>query len=183
MRLPLPLSNRLVALLGTVVFCAGFANTASAEQEVRADRPELLSRLVTCRAVAASDARLACYDAAAEALDTAERQGAVVVVDRAEVRATRRRLFGFELPSAEQIDSGPAPERIDSIETTLTRAYQNGNDKWVFVLADGSTWRQIDSEGIDFRNRPGQPIRVNRAALGSYLLTVGRGGSVRVRRQ
>jgi hypothetical protein len=177
------LPNPGFALFSSIICIAAFADAASAQQAAPSERPELLSRLVACRTVTAPEARLACYDAAAGALDSAERQGEVVVVDRAQVSAARRQLFGFELPSITLFDSGPAPERIDAVETTLTRAVMAGEGKWTFVLADGSTWRQIDSERVNFQNRPGQPVRVRRASLGSYLLTIDRSRAVRVRRQ
>ncbi len=179
---PLPFL-RTSGLFFGVACLAAFATAASAQQPAPQERPELLSRLVACRAVTAAEARLACYDAAASALDSAERQGEVVVVDRAQVNAARRQLFGFELPSITLFDAGPAPERIDSVETTLTRAVAAGDGKWTFVLADGSTWRQIDSERVNFRNQAGQAVRVRRATLGSYLLTIDRSRAVRVRRQ
>jgi hypothetical protein len=179
---PSHFSKTLVPLAALLCFPV-FADAALAQQATPPARPELLSRLVACRAVTAPEARLACYDAAAGALDSAERQGEVVVVDRAQVSAARRQLFGFELPSITLFDSGPAPEKIDSIDTTLTRAVLAGEGKWTFVLADGSTWRQIDSDRVSFQNEAGQSVRVRRASLGSYLLTVGRSRAVRVRRQ
>ena len=61
----------------------GLANgTAQAQQTVPQARPELLTRLVDCRSIADGGQRLACYDAAASAFDTAEKQGDVVVIDR-----------------------------------------------------------------------------------------------------
>jgi hypothetical protein len=139
---------------------------------------------VQCRSITESTARLACYDSATEALDAAERQGEVVVVDRAQVSAARRQLFGFELPSLpDMFERGPAIERVDSIESTLERASVVGEGRWLFRLADGSVWRQIDVEPVRFQNRNGQVVRVRRAALGSYLLTVGGSRAVRVRRQ
>ena len=171
------------ALFFAVTCFAAFSGAASAQQATPAERPEVLSRLVGCRSVTAPEARLACYDAAAGALDTAQRQGEVVVVDRAQVTAARRQLFGFELPTISLFEQGPAPERIDSVETTLTRAALGGEGKWVFVLSDGSTWRQLDSDRVTFQNEAGQAVRVRRATLGSYLLTIGHSRAVRVRRQ
>lgn len=155
-----------------------------AQQAVEPPRPELLTRLIDCRTIADGGQRLACYDAAASALDSAEKQGDVVVIDREQVSIARRQLFGFQLPSMpDLLQRGTRPDTLDAIETTLTRAGQYGDGKWTFNLADGSTWRQIDSEPVRFQNRSGQSVRVRRAAMGSFLLTVDGSRAVRVRRQ
>lgn len=174
---------RCVAISAALLGPLTIASSSSAQVAPTPERPEILSRLVACRSVTAPEARLTCYDAAAGALDSAEREGQVVVVDRAQVSAARRQLFGFDLPSISLFDSGPSPEKIESVDTTLTRATLVGDGKWTFVLADGGTWRQIDSERVSFRNTAGQEVRVRRATLGSYLLTVGGSRAVRVRRQ
>ena len=97
--------------LAVLAACALTLTACGEKQEPSATaRPELLSRLVGCRQVADSTARLACYDAAASALDSAERQGDVVVVDRAQVSAARRQLFGFDLPAMPGLfDRGARP--------------------------------------------------------------------------
>jgi hypothetical protein len=146
-------------------------------------RPETLTRLMACRAISDSAARLACYDAAAGAIDTAERQGDLVVIDRAQAEETRRQLFGFEVPTLPRLFSGAPQAEIESIETTLQSASQLSESRWVFRLADGSVWRQIDSDPVRFQNRAGQEVRVRKASLGSFLLTVGNSRAVRVRRQ
>ncbi|MGQ2991025.1 MAG: hypothetical protein ACT6RD_09355 [Brevundimonas sp.] len=171
-------SLRLTLSLG-VVATAGVATA----QTVPATRPEILDRVVACRQITTEAARLACYDEAVGTLDQAQRQGDVVVVDRNQVREARRQLFGFQMPSITLFDQGERPESVDSIETTLVRAGQYAEGKWVFTLADESVWRQIDSERVNFRNRPGEAVRVRRAAMGSYLMTIGSSRAVRVRRQ
>lgn len=175
-------ASRILVLSAVAASALGMA-TPSLGQTVAPARPEVLSRLVECRAITASEARLACYDAAASALDSAEREGQVVVVDRAQVTAARRQLFGFQLPSITLFDQGDAAEPINQIETTLTRAQLVGEGRWLFSLADGTVWRQIDSERVNFRNQAGEAVRVRRASLGSYLLTTGGSRAVRVRRQ
>ena len=167
----------LIATLAALSLAAGPA------QPQPQQRAEMLERLTACRAVADNAARLACYDAAAAALDGAERQGELVVIDRAAVNETRRQLFGFELPTLPRLFNGDGSDEITSIETTLERASMMGENRWVFRLADGSVWRQIDSEPVRFQNRAGQPVRVRRASLGSFLLTVDGSRAVRVRRQ
>lgn len=143
----------------------------------------MLERLAGCRVVADNAARLACYDGAAAALDTAQQQGDLVVIDRAGMNETRRQLFGFDVPTLPRLFGATASPDIDSIETTLQSASQSGEGRWVFRLADGGVWRQIDSEPVRFRNRPGQEVRVRKASLGSFMLTVGSSRAVRVRRQ
>jgi hypothetical protein len=169
----------LAAGLGLIAAGAQAQTAAPATSE----RPETLDGLVACRQIAAAEARLACYDGAVARFDTAQRQGEVVVVDRAQVREARRQLFGFQLPPVTLFDQGERPESLEAIETTLVRAGQAGENRWVFTLADQSVWRQVDSERVTFRNREGEQVRIRRASLGSFLMTIGNSRAVRVRRQ
>ena len=57
-------------------------------------RAAVVQSLTDCRKIPAADARLACYDKAADAFDQAQAQGQVVVVDREQVRTVRRQAFG-----------------------------------------------------------------------------------------
>ena len=167
-----------VALAATTAGAPAFAQTSPG-----ATRPEALDRVVACRQITAAEARLACYDGAVAQFDTAQQQGDVVVVDRAQVREARRQLFGFQLPAVTLFDQGEKPESLEAIETTLVRGSQSGDNRWTFTLGDQSVWRQVDSERVTFRNREGEPVRIRRAALGSFLMTVGNSRAVRVRRQ
>lgn len=155
----------------------------SAPAPQQQERPEMLQRLMACRTVTGDAARLACYDAAAGAFDSAERGGELVVIDRAQANEARRQLFGFELPTLPRMFAHDDGANIQSIESTLQSATQVADNRWVFRLADGGVWRQVDSDPVRFQNRPGQEVRVRRASLGSYLLTVGGSRAVRVRRQ
>jgi hypothetical protein len=159
------------------------ASTLSAQATPPQERPETLARLMACRGIAENAARLACFDTAAGALDTAERQGDLVVIDRAGVAETRRQLFGFEMPSLPRLFGPEGAVELESIDSTLASASSVGEGRWVFRLADGSEWRQIDSERVRFRNSPGQPVRVRKGALSSFLLTIDGSRAVRVRRQ
>ncbi len=159
------------------------ASTLSAQATPPQERPETLARLMACRGIAENTARLACFDTAAGALDTAERQGDLVVIDRAGVAETRRQLFGFEMPSLPRLFGPEGAVELESIDSTLASASSVGEGRWVFRLADGSEWRQIDSERVRFRNSPGQPVRVRKGALNSFLLTIDGSRAVRVRRQ
>lgn len=146
-------------------------------------RPAMLEALTQCRTIAGGPERLACYDAAVGALDAAERAGELVVVDREQVRESRRRLFGFSVPSIPLLERGETPEEIDNLATTITSARQAPDGKWVLELADGSVWRQIDSTRVNTSTRPGTPVQIRRAALGSYFLSVNGARSMRARRE
>lgn len=156
----------------------------SAARQASDQKSVLFEQLAACRTIANDTERLGCFDQRASTFETAQRTGDVVVVDRSQIRQARRQLFGFELGSMPDIFAGHQAEApIDAIETSLTSAVQGGDGKWVFKLADGSEWRQIDSDPVRFRNQEGIQIRIRRAALGSYQLVAGNSRAVRVRRQ
>lgn len=166
----------------TSLAAASVAATLSGQTPAPQERPETLSHLLACRSIVDSAARLACFDAAAGTLETAERTGELVVLDRARAAETRRQLFGFSV-TMPALFRGETSGEIDSVESTLQSASRNSEGRWVFRLADGAAWRQIDYESVRFTNEPGQPVRVRKAAMGSFLMTVGNSRAVRVRRQ
>lgn len=107
-------------------------------------------------------------------------------MERQQIREVRRQLFGFNaqaLPSLFNRGEDTPDSEVTAVETNLVSASQDREGKWTFRLADGSDWHQIDSVPVRFENRHGNEVRVRRAALGSYLLTVGTSRAVRVRRQ
>ena len=172
----------ILTLSATAVTAAPPAQAASGEPAMA--RADLLARLVACRSVADTTARLACYDVAAAALDAAERQGDVVVVDRNQISTARRESFGFSMPSIPNLfERNGQPESVEAIESTLASASENWEGRWTFTLADGSVWQQIDTAYVSFSNRGSPRVSVRSAALGSYLLVVGDSRAVRVRRQ
>lgn len=159
-------------------------SAAMAQTSATPQTPGLAS-LTACRAIGSDTDRLACYDRATQALDAAEQAGDLVVVERGQIREARRQLFGFNSPDLSSILGKGREDDVEAeaVETTLTTASQNSEGKWTFHLADGAEWRQIDSAPVRFRNQPGAEVRVRRATLGSYLLTIGRSRAVRVKRQ
>ncbi len=168
------------AVCGTL-FAIG--TSAASQERSNTAMPSVVANLVNCRAIAAAADRLACFDRAAQSLQTALSGGELLVVDRAQATAARRQAFGSTEAPADILQPPRPEDRIDAIETTLVRASQADDNRWTFVLADGSTWRQADTDRVRIVNREGEAVRVRRGALGSYLLTVGRSGVVRVRRQ
>ena len=172
----------IVAFLAALPASAAVGQARSEPQQ----RPEAFEALVRCRAITDDGARLQCFDQAAAALQQATETREVVVVDRTQVRESRRRLFGLPLPRLPIFGGGDDDEdeeEISSIESTVASAHQEGYGRWVVRLEDGSTWVQTDDNIIAGRPRSGQPVRVNRGALGSFMMRVNNQPAVRVRRQ
>lgn len=172
--------GRIVTLgLGTTILT--FVGTASAAAPTA--RPQLLVKLVECRAITDALQRLACYDAQVSALDAAERKKDVVVMDRAQVRETRKSLFGFTLPTfsfgSEKADTS---DDISEIDSTVTAVRQLPGTGWSLVLANGAgTWETSEPLSKD-HPEVGAKVHIRKALVGSYLGSVGYNHGVRFRR-
>lgn len=166
----------------TALLC--LAAPASAQnRDAPRPRPEVMNRVVQCRAISSAEERLACFDREVAAMDAAAASGHLVAMDRQQVRRTRRSLFGLALPNLDVFgDDRQDDEEASRIEGTVRSASQNANGKWTIVLDDGARWLQIDSRNLNFPPRPGQPIRIRRASLGSYFANVNNQTAIRMRR-
>jgi hypothetical protein len=129
------------------VVCAAALSAAgtSSAQSAKPPRPEALNRLTACHTLADGAERLACYDREVAAVDAAEARKDLVVVDREQLRTTRRTLFGLTLPNLSVFgDDNQDEEGVSRVETTIKRLSQTPYGKWVFTLQDGAQWEQID---------------------------------------
>jgi hypothetical protein len=147
-------------------------------------RPEAFEALVRCRGVADDKARLQCYDAASAAMEQAAERHELVVVDRKQMRETRRTLFGIDIPRLNLFGGGAdEADEVKEVEGVISNAFQDGNGRWVVRTEDGATWAQIDNQVIAVRPRPGQKVRIHRGAIGSYIMNVNGQPGVKARRQ
>lgn len=155
---------------------------ASAQPKPPEAPPAAFARAVQCRAITNAEERLACYDREVAALEQAQRSNEIRVVDRQQVRRTRRTLFGLALPDLDIFGGDDDGEGVSEIQTTIRNVQQDASGKYSFTLADGARWRQIDSLNLNVEPRPGHAIRIRRAAMGSYLANIGKQRAIRVRR-
>jgi hypothetical protein len=149
-------------------------------------RPESFEALVRCRAITEDRARLQCFDTAAQNLQQAAERKELVIVDRKQIRETKRSLFGLDLPRLSIFGGGDGDndeEAVTSIDGTVAGAIQDGNGRWIVKLADGSTWAQTDNNPLALRPRAGQKVKVKRAALGSYTMSINGQPAVKAKRQ
>lgn len=149
-------------------------------------RPAAFAKLIECRAIADSVARLACYDTQTAALDEAERNSDVMVVDRQQIKKARRSLFGLELPSIGGMfgkDNGKAAaeEELTSIESVVTKVSADRYGMYIITIEGGAKWVQTESSGSR-TPKVGQSIKIKKALFGSYLASVNDQVSIRVRR-
>ena len=160
------------------------ASEASAQPKAR-DRAVTVQKLMDCRTVTESAARLACYDTAAAALDVAEARGEIVVVEKEQMKAVRKQAFGFSLPSLSLFDrgeKGEAAEPLDRITATLSGAYRSGSGKWVLELADGAVWVQTDTEALPRGAKKGSTVEIRKASMGSFFVNVDKQRAIRATR-
>jgi hypothetical protein len=159
--------------LATLLIILGVGPAAAAPKAVEAGRTAVAQAISDCRKIADKDARLDCYDKAADAFEQAQAQGQVVVIDRAQAHQIKRQAFGFNMPSLTLFKIGPKEEKLDRIEVKLDRAYRSAEGKWVMVTEDGATWRQIDDTDPYEPPKSGDVMAIRTAMLGSYFCKVG----------
>ena len=163
---------RLKLLLATSI--AAFAPPAFAQPSAT-ERPEVISRITACRAITDPAERLACFDREVGALEAAAAAREIAVVDREQVRRTRRSLFGLRLPDlgifSDDSDEGDDGAAVREINSTIRSSYTGADQRKHYVLEDNSVWVQTD--GRVQRPDAGDPIRIRRGPLGSYIANIG----------
>jgi hypothetical protein len=167
-------------LIALIVLGAG---SAAAAQQTDGKRSQVLTRVVDCRKLTDAGERLACYDREVSAMEAAEARKDLVVVDRDQLRKTRRTLFGLTLPNLSVFgDDNQDEEGVQRIDTTIKSVTQGPYGKWILTLEDGARWAQLDSIELPVDPKPGHNIKIRRAAMGSYLANIKDQTAIRVRR-
>ena len=167
--------------LAAAILASGTVAAAPAPAAV--GRAAIASAISDCRKVVDPTERLACYDKAAASLDEAESSGAVVVIDRQQAKQIKRQTFGFSFEGLSIFDRHGVRDSGDDVINAVARSVsQTPTGRWVVVLDDGAVWRQIDSADTDLDARPGSKIRIRRAALGSFMMSIDKQAEVRVHR-
>lgn len=171
--------NARILFLGGVALAAAAAASGAPKRTL----PPVVQELAACRTLADDAARLKCYDAAAAALARAAESGDVVLVDREDVRKTRRSLFGFNVPKLPFFSGDEsASEQRDEITAKIAGAHSIGNGKWSIRLDDGAVWETTESKAAVRAPRPGNEVTIKRGSLGGYFLRISGQRTLRARR-
>src|SRR5690349_15948158 len=91
--------------------------------------PADFQRLIACKSIADNVQRLSCYDREVGVVGTASARGELVVMNREEIRKTRRSLFGLSLPDLSVFGGGNLPGDADILETTIKYTRQGPDGK------------------------------------------------------
>jgi hypothetical protein len=153
-------------------------------QDQKADRP-LLDALAACLDIPGDRERLACTDVAARRLVDASRRNEIVLVDREEVKKTRKSLFGFPLPNLRLFGKGGTDDdadEIDQLDAKIVQAAQVGAGRYSIAVEGGARWMTTEPWKGTAPPAPGMVLTIKRGALGSYFVKVGKYGAVRATR-
>ncbi|MFM7349103.1 MAG: hypothetical protein ACKO01_06385 [Erythrobacter sp.] len=144
----------------------------------------LVDGLRSCKAITGAPERAVCYDAAVGALLGAVESGDVKLVDREEVRRTRRQLFGITLPDIGILksDGKDEEELSDLFETTIVSGRQVDRATWRFTTAEGAVW-EINNPPRKLKPfANGDKVVFRKASLGYYFIRINGAMGVKGRR-
>jgi hypothetical protein len=173
-RLLLPLA----LLLGT---------TAGAQE---GPAPSAIQALQQCRAIESADARLACYDAALDALTAELASGATIAVSRAEVEAAQRESVGlpsFSVPGlgrfVEDEAAADSEESEEMLSIRVVAATLSLRGALTIETDSGQRWTQVGSDYL--RRAPETPFEATlKPAFGdTYFMSSPSRPTVRMRRE
>jgi hypothetical protein len=169
-------ANSLIgaAILGVVV-----AVPAPAKDFPKTSTPKLFEEVVNCRTIQDSAERLACYDRGVAALDTAQKSNELYVADKAAMKEARKGLFGFALPNLKLFGDEDLGD-LNELETTVA-GVSTGSRGYIITLPDGARWAQTDKRYMD-QPKIGAKIKIEKAALGSYMASINGKPGFRVER-
>lgn len=132
---------------------------------------------VSCSRIPKNGERLACYDRAVEYLtQPSGRQAAA---------PTPEASFGLQAtvpqPPAAAAKDGASDDEVTSITARITEISSDREGKKRITLDNGQTWRELTKSSYTSLN-VGDEVTINRAALGSFMMSIPNGRPIRVRR-
>jgi hypothetical protein len=144
---------------------------------------EKLRLMNECDTIKDETRRLSCYDAAVRrgrsALSGAH-DGMLPGLPAAQPRSPQQ-AFGMTPGLERNLKiASPKAGEAEEITTKVAAAADRGAGLWRITLADGARWQFTEGQHNFQPPSRGEDVRVRRAAMGSYLMYVGKQPSVRV---
>ncbi len=153
-----------------------------------------LDAIGVCARISKKDARLECYDQVARdaASGQLQRSGPVASAPPASWAAppaasAQAPVQQAAPPPAASFGAPPARGNAgasdpDSIRVEVASSTDNGLGQWRIRLTDGAIWQMTERDSMFRPPAPREVVSIRKAAMGSFLMEVGKQGSVRVRR-
>jgi hypothetical protein len=146
---------------------------ALAQDAPPAASADYIEALKLCRAIGDPGERLACYDAKAGEIVAASDAGDVRIIDREDLRQTRRQLFGFTVPEIEILKGDDQDkEASERFETTITSARQFSSKGWRFTTAEGAIWEINNAPARLAPIKGGEAVEFKKASLGFFFIRI-----------
>jgi hypothetical protein len=169
------MTRHRLAMRAALLFAGGAGSllALAAPAPASAQDADYLAELKACRSIEDEDDRLECYDTKVGAMVSASDAGDVRIVDREDVRRTRRQLFGFTVPDLDILEGDEQDkEAREMLETTVTSARQLTNMSWRFTTAENAVW-EINNAPARFRPiNAGDTVIFKEASLGYYFVRI-----------
>lgn len=158
----------VIALCSTPAFAS--------DDSGKANNPHL-EALRACQVETDATARLSCFDKAVSTLLAANEGGELTIVDREDVRKTRRSLFGFALPDFGIFKSRGEKDKEDEqhfeqLETTITAVGGSRSTGYLLTTEEGAVWSLSQVPNRLMTPKPGQKLEIKKGALTSYFLRI-----------
>lgn len=146
----------------------------------------LVTDLIACRAVNESAARLACFDSSSAKFAAAYQANDIYVVDKSQVRETRRKLFGLTIPNIDVFRSNESAATAEANETkeilSSVKSVGRTADGWRVTTGEDTVWQQVDQTELGITPKPGMVVVIRKGALGSYKMSIDKMPAIRVKR-
>lgn len=172
-------SSATLALIAVLVSVPAVAKDTPAIEGAS----RVVDELTACRKVMADAERLACFDRTAAAFETARSEKQLAVIDREDVKRTKKSLFGLSLPRINLFGGKDDEDDVEEIKeiTSVVRAVRaRPYGMFSITLSDGSAWSFTDP--LFDVPVAGDGITIRRAALGSFKGSVKGRIAVRIKR-
>lgn len=149
-----------------------------------------LDKVYACTGITKAEDRLACFDGAVAGFKQAQAAGDVKVVTREQIAQGEKQAFGLRETAAVEAartSAGAAPAQaapapIANVQVKIASVAQRVDGKYRFTLEDGAVWEQIDSGNVPGVRKLPVSAEIKTAALGSFLMKIEGGKTLRVRR-
>ena len=169
-----------------------------------------LSKVYACADIPDAGQRLACFDGAVARLKQADAGGDVAVVSRQQVQKVEKDAFGLQVPSVSELAASIAPppssvapssvapaasgfvaakppkaekpRPLDRVTLAVKSIQNDGHGAITFIMENGQVWKKIDTGSMPGIGKGPWTAEIKKAALGSYMLSLGGTTSARVKR-